>query len=320
MEGAGPAILITSQAYATPEALAGVRAIAPAAAVFGPEDWSRDPALIERIDIVFGRLPAEAFARAGRLKWIHTPAAGADWAQRDPARSHPAVVTNSHIHAAAIAEHLFGLLLMLVHGLHDAHRRQLAATWTKRPEAAPDVLAGKTLGVVGLGAIGRRCAELGAAFGMHVVGVRRSPRPTPPAEAVYGPGELCQALARCQVVMVVLPSTAETAGLIGRRELAALPAGAYLLNAGRGKTVDTDALVDALASGHLAGAGLDVVDPEPLPPGHALWRMPNVLITPHTSGLHRTYVAEATAVFLDNLRRLLASQPMVGLVDKTLGY
>jgi D-2-hydroxyacid dehydrogenase (NADP+) len=182
------------------------------------------------------------------------------------------------------------------------------------------VLTGKTLCVVGLGTIGHRCAELGAALGMRVIGVRRSPRPTPPAEAVYAAKDLCQALGRADVVIIVLPGTAETAGLIGRAELAALPQGALLLNAGRGKTVDTDALVAALASGHLAGAGLDVVDPEPLPPEHPLWTMPNVLITPHTSGLHRTYTPEATAAFLDNLRRFLAGQELVGVVDKTLGY
>ena len=320
MERPGPAILITSQAYATKELLSRIRATAPGAAVFGPEDWKRDGSLIERIDIAFGRLPGEAIARAGRLKWIHTTAAGADWAQREPARSHPAVVTSSHIHAESIAEHLFGLLLVLVRGLHHAHRHQLQQTWAKKPQAPLDVLAGKTLCVVGLGTIGRRCAELGAAFGMRVIGVRHHVQPTPPAQAVYGPADLCQALAQSDVVMVVLPGTEQASGLIGARELSALPAGAYLLNAGRGKSVDTDALVQALASGHLAGAGLDVVDPEPLPPGHPLWGMPNVLITPHTAGLHRTYVAEATEAFLDNLKRFLSSQPLVGLVDKTLGY
>jgi phosphoglycerate dehydrogenase-like enzyme len=129
MDPPGPAILIASKAYATDQTVSAIRAIAPAAAVYGPGDWSRDPALIERIDIVLGRLPAEAFARAGRLKWIHTTAAGADWAQRDPARSHAAVVTSSHIHAESIAEHLFGLLLMLVRGLHQAHRDQLDHHW-----------------------------------------------------------------------------------------------------------------------------------------------------------------------------------------------
>ena len=209
---------------------------------------------------------------------------------------------------------------MLVRGLHKAHRDQLAGTWGKKADLGLDVLAGKTLCVVGLGAIGRRCAELGAAFGMRVIGVRRSARPVPQVATVYSSDDICRAFAQASAVMVVLPGTDQTRGLIGRRELAALPAGAYLLNAGRGKTVDTDALVESLAAGHLAGAGLDVVDPEPLPPGHPLWAMPNVVITPHTSGLHRTYVAEATEVFLDNLKRFLSREPLAGLVDKTLGY
>lgn len=316
----GPTILITASAYATPHTLARIRALAPGAAVFGPDDWKRDSSLIERVEVVLGKLPADALARAARLKWIHTTAAGADWAQRPPACAHPVLVTSSHIHAESIAEHLFGLLLMLVRGLHTAHGHQLAATWAKKADSLPDILTAKRLCVVGLGTIGRRCAELGAAFGMSVCGVRRHPQPTPGVATVYGPADICQAFAQSDVVMVVLPGTAETDRLIGRRELAALPAGAYLLNAGRGKTVDTDALTEALSSGHLAGAGLDVVDPEPLPPDHPLWRMPNVLITPHTSGLHRTYIPEATDAFLDNLKRFLADQPLLGLVDKTLGY
>jgi len=315
-----PAILITSPAYATEAIASAVRAAAPGASIFGPADLAADPALIERIDVVFGKLPAEALARARRLKWIHTTAAGADWAQREPARSHPAVVTNSRIHAEPIAEHLFGMLLMLVRGLHTAHRDQLAAVWDKKAAPALDVLPGKTLCVVGLGTIGRRCAELGHAFAMRVIGVRRHAQPTAGVEQVFSPQEIPQAFSRSDVVMVVLPGTAETKALIGRRELAALKAGAYLLNAGRGKTVDTDALVEALAAGRIGGAGLDVVYPEPLPPDHLLWRMPNVIITPHTSGLHKDYVQNAVAIFVENLRRFLSNEPLLCVVDKELGY
>ncbi len=314
------AILITSSAYATEAIGAEIRSIAPGAAVFSPDDLARDPSLIERVDVVFGRLGGDAWGRAGRLKWIHTTAAGADWAQREPARSHPAVVTNSPIHAEPMAEHLFGMLLMLVRGLHTACRGQLARRWDKSAGAGIDVLPGKRLCVVALGTIGRRCVELGRAFGMSVIGVRRRPQPTDGVEEVYAPADMPQAFSRSDVIMVVLPGTAETRGIIGRRELAAVKRGAYLLNAGRGKTVDTDALVEALESGVLGGAGLDVVDPEPLPSDHPLWTMPNVIITPHTGGIHADYVANAAGVFLENLRRFVASEPLLSVVDKQLGY
>ncbi len=320
VERQGPAILITSPAYAAETIVSRIRVVAPGAVLYGPEDFQRDPALIERIDIVLGKLPAEAFGRARRLKWIHTTAAGADWAQREPALSHPAIVTNSRIHAEPIAEHLFGLLLMLIRRLHVACRNQLAAHWGKKTTPPPDILVGKTLCVVGLGTIGRRCAELGAAFGMRVIGVRRNVKAVPSVEKVFGPEDIGQAFSQADVVMVVLPGTAETTKLIGRVELAALPTGALLLNAGRGKTVDTDALLEALSSSRLAGAGLDVVDPEPLPPDHPLWRMPNVILTPHTAGLHRSYVQNAAGIFLENLRRFLESRPMLCVVNKPLGY
>jgi len=314
------AILITSSAYTTEAILSRIREVAPEAVIYRPADFKSDPTLVERIDIVLGKIPLEAFSRAGRLKWLHTTSAGADWAQHEPALSHPAVVTNSRIHAEPIAEQLFGMLLMLVRRLHVAYRNQVDCRWERKAESPPDVLPGKTLCVVGLGTIGRRCAELGVAFGMRVIGVRRHAQPAPPAVAVFGPADLKKAFSEADVVMVVLPGTSETDKLIGGPELAALPPGAILLNAGRGKTVDTDALVAALASGHLGGAGLDVVDPEPLPADHPLWRMPNVIISPHTSGKHRSYEQNASAVFLENLRRFLDSKPLLCVVDKKLGY
>lgn len=303
-----------------PELLGQIAEIAPAARILTREDFRGDPSLIEAVDVVFGGVRRELLPRAGRLKWIQARGAGADWSKCEEVRAHPAVICNVHIHPTAISEHLFGMLLMLTRGLHVSRDYQSERRWECPPPPSCDVLAGKTLCVVGLGAIGRRCAMLGEAFGMTVIGVRRRPRPTPHADEVYGPDGLLDAVARSEVVMNVLPGTPRTYRMIGRDAFAAMPTGAFFLNAGRGRTVDTDALVEALRSGRLGGAALDVVDPEPLPPDHPLWAMPNVLISSHYSGGFPEYSRAAEAVFLDNLRRFVASEPLDNVIDKQEGY
>jgi phosphoglycerate dehydrogenase-like enzyme len=184
-------------------------------------------------------------------------------------------------------------------------------------------LQGKTACIVGLGAIGTRCAQLARAFRMRVIAIRRRPETAAgdpvPADEVGGPADLVGALERSRVVMVVVPGTPATRGMIGLREMAVLR-GAYLLNAGRGPCVDTDALVEALRDGRVRGAGLDVTDPEPLPSGHPLWTTPNVIITPHYAGSHPGYDREAFAVFLENLGLYLRGEPLRGVVDKAQGY
>jgi phosphoglycerate dehydrogenase-like enzyme len=271
------------------------------------------------VDIVYGYLWPDSFPAAERLKWMHSTAAGVGWTQAPAILSHPAIVTNSRIHAAQISEHLFGLLLMLRHGLHEALGHQRQHAW-RSPAGPIRTLPGKTLCILGLGTIGRRCAQIGAAMGMRVVGVQRNPRPTDHVEQVLSPGQLTEALAQADVVMNLLPGTAETEKMIAAPQFDAMPDGAYFLNAGRGQTVDTDALLAALRGGRLAAAGLDVVDPEPLPADHPLWDEPNVLITAHYSGVVDDYFDQTEALFLDNLRCFLAGQPMRNVVDKRAGY
>ena len=155
---------------------------------------------------------------------------------------------------------------------------------------------------------------------MRVIGVRRHPHPAPHVEHVYGSEEILEALSQANVVMVVLPNTPHTRNFIGQREFKAMPKGVFFFNAGRGQTVNTEALTEAFSSGTVGGAGLDVVYPEPLPPGHPLWRMPNVIMTPHTSGAFSDYVEEAIKVFLNNLHRYLKNEPLQFVVDKKAGY
>jgi phosphoglycerate dehydrogenase-like enzyme len=154
---------------------------------------------------------------------------------------------------------------------------------------------------------------------MHVIGIRRNPRPSPVADEVVGPEARRDAFSRARVIMVLLPSTEETRRFVGSEELRAMT-GAFLLNAGRGSSVDTDALVEALREGNVRGAGLDVTDPEPLPPASPLWSFPNVIITPHYAGVHPGYEEEAFAVFLENLGHWTRGEPLANVVDKAAGY
>jgi phosphoglycerate dehydrogenase-like enzyme len=230
------------------------------------------------------------------------------------------VLTNAPIHAAPASEHLWGMLLSLVRNLPMARDLQRRRRWDHETfRTGMSILEGKTLCVAGLGEIGSRCARIGRAFGMRVIGIRREAAPHPDADEVVGPAERKGAFAAADAVMVVLPATAATRSFVGRAEFAAMRASVFL-NAGRGSTVDTDALVAALRDGALRAVGLDVTDPEPLPRRHPLWRMPNVLITPHCAGLHAEYEERAARVFLSNLRRYANGEQLAHVVDKEAGY
>ncbi len=298
-----------------------VRAIAPDAVIVNREDLKADPSLIERIEIVLGHLDHNLFPQAHCLKWIQSTGAGIDWAQHPEIISHPVILTNAHIHAVPISEHLFGMLFLLTRRLQSAYLQQLERIWQEDTLLeGMDIITGKTLCVVGLGTIGRRCAMLGKGHEMRVIGVRNHPQATPYVEHVYGPDKIQEALSQADVVMVTLPSTPSTYHLIGAAEFAVMPKGIFFLNAGRGKTVDTDALVKALNNGTIKGAGLDVTDPEPLPPNHPLWKMANVIITPHNSSWFPRYNETTNDIFLNNLRRYVKDELLQNIVDKKKGY
>ena len=281
-------------------------------------DILADPRLLEQVEIIYGWVQPDWWPHLTRLHWVQTHSAGVDGLLTPEGSAHPAVFTNVHIHGAPITEHLFGMLLMLARQLHTAYRLQLAHEWL--PPAHVEVLTGKTLGILGAGTIGRSVAALGKAFGMQVVGLRRSPAPAPPFDRLYAPEQLPDMLPWCDYLMVTLPLTPETRHIIGAPELARMKPTALLFNVGRGPLIDTAALVAALAAGQLGGAGLDVVEPEPLPPDHPLWGMPNVLITAHYAGAQPHYAELAASTFLDNLQRYLSGQPLVNVVDKRVGY
>ncbi len=300
---------------------ARVKAVSPHAEIYTTTDLEANPALLDSIEVIYGSVPQEHWSQASCLKWVQTTWAGMDQFLTPEAIAHPAVITNARIHAIPITEHFFGMLLMLTHRLHLAYRAQLEQRWDARAYARDiELISGKTLGVVGLGAIGSHVAEAAHHLGMHVLGLRRSSAPVPGVERVYTHEDKHAMLGACDVLLLTLPLTPHTRHFMDAEAFAAMRPTARFFNIGRGATVDTDALVAALRQGTIAGAGLDVVEPEPLPADHPLWTLPNVLITPHTSGLFPRYFAEAAETFLNNLRRYLDGKPLHHTVDKQRGY
>ena len=210
---------------------------------------------------------------------------------------------------------------MFARQLHRAVRQQAARKWDGATlQAGVSSLHGATLGIVGLGAIGRRIATIAGAFGMRVTALKRTTESAPGVERVFGPGQLVPFLKEAEYIVNTLPLTPQTKGYFGPQEFAAMRSDAVFINIGRGATVRSDALLQALHSGGIAGAALDVTDPEPLPADHPLWAMDNVILTPHYAGAHPGYVQRASAIFLENLARFVAGAELTNVVDKQAGY
>lgn len=313
-------------------------------------------AAVRDADAYLGRIPREAFLAAGpRLRWVHSGGAGIEALAAIPELVESAVlVTNTRgAHATCIADHTLGMLLALTRKLPDLLADQQAQVW-KRPGVTTGMraLSGATMVIVGLGSIGRAVARRALAFEMRVLGVdaRRvesarllgsllaagpaeDPQPGadamapgsslgPPAgvEAVWDIDRLDEALAQADAVVLSVPLTLETRGLLDARRLGLLPPGAYLLAVSRGGIVDEPALIAALQDGRLAGAGLDVQAQEPLPPGDPLWTAPNLILTPHCAGASELTRERVWEITEENLRRFLSGEPLLNLCDKRAGF
>ncbi len=320
-----PIILLGFQA--TPDMLAlrdRVAALAPAYRVLLADDDAEVAAHLADVEVAAGRLSREMIAAAPRLRWMQQWSAGTDWLLRAPeAVAAPFVLTNaSGVHAQPIGEHIMALTLALARRLPQAMRAQAQGRW-ERPAATAEIaeLADRTMLIVGVGAIGARTAHFAAALGMRVIGVRRdSARPVDDVAEMHGPQDLDALLPLADVVVLTIPLTRETRHLIGETQLRAMKPSAYLINIGRGPTVDEAALARALREGWIAGAGLDVFEKEPLPESSPLWTLENVIITAHYSGRTPRYDERATEIFIDNLERYLAGRPLRNVVDKVRGY
>ena len=281
-------------------------------------------AVIDEIEIAAGWFPRRLLPRASCLRWFQQWAAGADWLLRHPEAVHMDFeLTNmSGIHAVPVTEHVFALLLAFARELRPALRAQQAREWIPYGQHEHLFeLADKTMLLIGVGAIGERTARIAAVMDIRVLGVRRDPTVgATGVDAMYGPDQLRGLLPQADFVVLTVPLTTETRGMIGEQELRAMKPTAYLINVGRGGTVDEDALLQALRQGWIAGAGLDVFETEPLPEDSPLWELENIIITSHYAGVTPHYQERALGVFCDNLERYQAGVPLRNVVEKTLGY
>lgn len=303
----------------TEDELVQVRRLAPELDVVVTRDRAEIERLLPHIEVAFGIFPSDLVASAPALKWFQQWSAGADWLLKQPeAAAKDFVLTStSGVHAIPIAEHVLAFMLAFARGFPAAFRNQATNVWPERDPAVFE-LAGKTLLLVGVGHIGERIALLADALGMHVLGVRR--HQGEPVPHVQRMGSLDELLPEADFVVLTVPLTEETKHMIGVAELAAMKDSAYLINIGRGGTVDEDALISALKTRLIAGAGLDVFEVEPLPTDSPLWKLDNVLITSHYSGATPEYARRAFAIFIDNLARYERGEELQNVVDKQAGY
>jgi len=282
------------------------------------------PVQLAAADALVGwNLDRETLAAAPRLRWMHAAGAGVEQFDLQGLARRAVLLTNSSgVSAPNMAEHVLGMMLALARRFPTLVRAQSRRAWrdleTHREVAE---LQGQTVLVVGLGAVGRAVAERAAALGMRVLAVRRRQGERPPSvAALFDVGALPEALAEADHVVVALPNTPGTRGLIDAAAFAAMKPGAMIYNVGRGSAIDSAALTEALLSGRLGGAGLDVTDPEPLPADSPLWDKENVLITAHTSGATPRYWERQSALIAENIGRMQRGDPLRNLVDLEAGY
>ena len=264
--------------------------------------------------------------RAPKLRWIQFSSSGVGrFVEQMGLAPTSILVTNAAgVHAIPLAEFVILAMLYFAKRMPRIHVDQRRHHWE---QFAVKNVRGATLGLVGLGGVGREIARLARVIGMRVLAIRRSSgdgstedTAIPDLEAVYSPDRLRELLAVSDYLTLILPHTQQTAGLIGKAELTAMKPGAVFINIARGSIVDEPALIDAIRSGHLGGAALDVFAIEPLPPASPLWDMPNVLITPHTISTALEENELVVDLFCDNLRRYLAGDPLRNVFDRTRGY
>lgn len=278
-------------------------------------------------DIFLGfSIRPEQFAGAKKLKWIHSTAAGVDQFMRDDIRNSSVVITNSRgVMTPPMAEHTLGLILALARRFASALRYQEKKQWAQteiwNETPPPMMVQGRTLLIIGYGAIGQLLARPASVLGMRIVGIKRDPaQGTEHADEVLTPDRLLEALPRADFVVLATPVTPATDGAFGREQFAAMKETAFFLNVGRGTLVDTPALIEALERKQIAGAALDVAEQEPLPPEHPLWSAPNLFITPHLSATSDQLWQRQRDLLFDNMDRWFRGDPLLNVVDKERGY
>ena len=277
-----------------------------------------EPALPEMEVLVHVTKSSIDWTPATKLRLIQVGGAGVDNLLPASGLAESVVVTNaSGSHEPEMAEFAIANMFALAYRLPDYVDQQRAKVWKQR---MPRALEGSTMCVVGLGTIGQSIARRAKALGMQVTGVRRSGAPVDGVDTVVTMDERLEAIRGANVLVVVAPLTDETRGLIGADELAALAPRSTIIDVSRGGVSDIDAVVEALGSGQLSGAAIDVFEPEPLPDTSPLWDVPNLLLTPHAAGNSRSYVSRWAQTLASNIEALEAGQPLANVVDRSLGY
>jgi phosphoglycerate dehydrogenase-like enzyme len=278
--------------------------------------------LIGDVDAVFGQVTADDFPSARKLRWVQSPSAGVEWMWRVPGLQESDIeVTNMRgAHAVTIAEHTFAMLLTHTRALHGFEEHQREHKWG-RGDLAPINLKGKTMGIIGFGNIGRAIAHRATGFEMRVLAVDiESVPPGEGVEQVWPITRLADLCRESDVLVISAPMTPNTRGMVGRDHIRAMKRGSYLLQMSRGGIVNEAALVDALEEGHLAGAGLDVTETEPLPVGDPLWTASNLIVTPHTSASSQLTTDLVWSILGENVGRFVRGEPLMNLVDKRRGW
>jgi phosphoglycerate dehydrogenase-like enzyme len=307
--------------------IAEIERISPGYELLHTVDRAEIEESLDQIEIAARFLPPELAAQAPNLKWFQQWPVGADWLMGQPeAVEHPFVLTNGRgIQSDCICEHVFALLLFQARQFDQTYPAQQMGQWRNQwtPERMGTFfeLSGKTMVVIGLGAIGSRVVAVAKAFKMKVIGVRRRLElPAPGVDRLVGVTQLDEVLPLADFVVLSLPLTHQTLGLIDEVQLRLMKPSTILVNISRGPIIHEGKLVQALQEGWIAGAGLDTFEREPLPSDSPLWKLDNVVLTPHSAGVTPHHFERGLTIFLDNLKRYRAGQPLTNVVDKAAGY
>jgi phosphoglycerate dehydrogenase-like enzyme len=288
-----------------------------------PVDYPIPDEVIADAEVLLARCTPRIIREAKNLRWLQDSRHGVDSCMVPEIHDKPFILTNAqHTSGPPMADHVIAMITMLARGLHYFHAAQLEGRWLDEPYAVPMLeLSGKTLLVVGLGGVGIEVARRAHGLGMRVIAIRNSSRSGPDFVDYVGlSGELHELAARADVIVNALPLTGETRGLYDRDFFDAAKRGTYFISVGRGESTVTAELVAALKDGRVSAAGLDVTDPEPLPAGHELYTLPNVIITPHAAAETDQGRWRRWLVIRENLRRYVNGERMLNVVDISRGY
>jgi phosphoglycerate dehydrogenase-like enzyme len=269
---------------------------------------------------ISGKLLRDVFAMCPKVQWVHSRSAGLDSVLFPELIQSPVPLTNGRgVFSQSLGEFGLGAILYFAKDLRRMIANQEAGRWEPFDIVQ---IAGQTVGIVGYGDIGRAVAQRASALGMRVLALKRHAATSadPLIERTFAPADRLEMIAQCDYIVVSAPLTPETQGMIGEAEFAAMKPTAVVVNLGRGPVIDEAAMVQALSSGRIKGAALDVFDHEPVPPGHPYWGMKNVLLSPHCADHTPDWTEQAMRFFLAEFERFVAGQPLKNVVEKKLGY